>query len=159
MKKTEKNILFMLCTVSFFTLGMVCILRKAALILISKQKELEKNKKLLGILSDWFEKKQQGKNITCFLEKNRFHSIAIYGLGNLGKFLEKELRGQIEIFYGIDKRNISAEYPVYRLEDDLPKVDLVIVTAVYEFEDIEEELKKKMDCPIYSLEDIIYFME
>ena len=34
-------------------------------------------------------------------------------------------------------------------------VDAVVVTAVYFFDEVEEELEKIFDCPIISLEDIV----
>lgn len=159
MLKNKKNFLiFMLYSVSLFLIGMFYMGKKASNVIIEKQQNLERNQKLFMILDTWMEKKQRGKNIAVFLKKNAYYSIAIYGLGNIGKLLESELKGQIDICYGIDKRNIMAEIPVYKPEDDLPKVDMVIVTPVYGFEEIEEMLRTKLTCPIYSIEDIIYYM-
>ena len=42
------------------------------------------------------------------------------------------------------------------MEDDLAVVDSVVVTAITFFDEIEEQLLQKMDCPILSLEDILY---
>ena len=38
----------------------------------------------------------------------------------------------------------------------LAEADAVIVTAIYNFDEIEEKLSDLIDCPIISLEDIIY---
>lgn len=43
-------------------------------------------------------------------------------------------------------------------EDKLDVVSAVIVTAVYYFDEIKEEMEKKISCPILSLEDILYEM-
>ena len=42
------------------------------------------------------------------------------------------------------------------VEDELEEVDAVIVTAVTFFDDILEKLSQKLDCPVISLEDILY---
>ena len=38
----------------------------------------------------------------------------------------------------------------------LETVDAVVVTAITFFDEIEERLSEKVDCPIISLEDILY---
>lgn len=42
------------------------------------------------------------------------------------------------------------------MEDKLEPVDAVVVTAISFFDEIEEALNAKTDCPILSLEDILY---
>ena len=41
-------------------------------------------------------------------------------------------------------------------DSELPMVDVIIVTAITFFEEIEEALYSKIDCPILSMEDILY---
>lgn len=159
MKRIGIFLKWILCFIVFFLMGALCTAKKASVIIMEKQKNLEKHIKLFLTLDAWIRKKQQGKSIVTFLKKNTYHSVAIYGLSNIGKLLEEELKGHVEISYGIDRKEISAEFPVYRPEDNLPETDVVIVTPAYEFEEIEEALKQKLKCPIYSIEDIIYFMD
>ena len=45
---------------------------------------------------------------------------------------------------------------VVSVDDNLEVVDAVVVTAVTFFDEIQEKLSAKMDCPILSLEDILY---
>ena len=42
------------------------------------------------------------------------------------------------------------------VEEVLPKVDAIIVTPVYFFDEIKDMLQKKTVCRIISLEDVIY---
>ncbi len=35
-------------------------------------------------------------------------------------------------------------------------VDAIVVTAITFYDEIKEELSRKIDCPIISLEDILY---
>lgn len=157
--KKKRIFLNFILYLAFFLTGIFCTAKKASSIIIKKQQNVEKFQKMFSVLDIWVKKKQQGKKLSKFLKRNSYHSIAVYGWGNIGRLLESELKGYAEIQYGIDRKDVSAEFPVYKPEEDLPKVDVVIVTPVYEFEEIEEELKRKLDCPIYSIEDIVYFME
>ena len=42
------------------------------------------------------------------------------------------------------------------MDDELESVDAIIVTPIYYFEEIEGKLVEKVDCPIISIEDIMY---
>ena len=78
----------------------------------------------------------------------------------LNQIVEELKNSNIEIAYGIDK-NASGIYTDINMvtpEENLEKVDAIIVTPVFFFDEIEEELSKKIDCPIISLEDILYEM-
>ena len=91
--------------------------------------------------------------------KNKYEKIAIYGLSYAGETLLSELQdSSIQIAYGIDQNadSIYSDINVYSLEDSLEPVDVVVVTAITFFNEIEKKLSGKIDCPIISLEDILY---
>jgi len=78
-----------------------------------------------------------------------------------GETLIEELAGSnIEVKYGIDRNSyqIYAGIPIVMPDSDLEKVDAVVVTSIHFFEEIKELLNTKIDCPIISLEEIIYQM-
>ena len=79
-----------------------------------------------------------------------------------GETLIEELKStEIKIKYGID-RNVETIYSDIDLvspDDQFEKVDAVVVTAITFFEQIEEMLSEKVDCPVISLEDIISEMQ
>ena len=80
----------------------------------------------------------------------------------MGQFLLDELRDtNIEVLYGIDRRadKLSVEIPTVTMEEDLRPVDVCVVTAAYFFNQITEELQKKLECPIISIEDILYSID
>ncbi len=92
------------------------------------------------------------------LEKN-INTVAIYGMDVLGLTLFKELTDSgITVCYGIDRNanGIFCEIDVVSPDEELERVDAVIVTAVAAFDDIRQMLMKKMDCVILSLEDLVY---
>ncbi|GFI36111.1 hypothetical protein AALA13_02220 [Lachnospiraceae bacterium 50-23] len=122
------------------------------------QKYADKHFVIMQVMNQWLINKQEGKSLVSFFEENGYKSIAIYGMSYLGERLEDELRDSgIKICYAIDKNaeNIYADIDVKSLEDDMDDVDAVVVTAVYFFDEVEEELEKIFDCPIISLEDIV----
>lgn len=112
-----------------------------------------------NVLNQWLMNKQEGKSVSEYFEVNGYDTIAIYGMGELGCRLYEELKNSnINIAYAIDKEAGSpySNIEVYSLEDDLQPVDVIIVSAIFAFDQIKKELKKKVDCPIISLEDVIY---
>ncbi len=44
------------------------------------------------------------------------------------------------------------------LQEEWPKVDAIVVTAIYAFDEIKEGIEKKAGCPIISMRDIINYM-
>lgn len=112
-----------------------------------------------NLMEQWFTIHEQGKTIPMILEKRNIYSVAIYGIGKIGIHVIKEIEGSnVTISYAIDK--VRTGYydfiTVKNTNDELPKVDAILVTAIYDFEEIEEALSKKTTLPIISLEEIIY---
>lgn len=112
-----------------------------------------------SILLQWVHMHNDGKKIGEYLLKCGYHTVAIYGIKELGEELLYELKGSgVEVKYAIDKNadNLYAETDVYRPDEELESVDAVIVTAVHWFDEIEKDMKEKLGCPILSLEDVVY---
>lgn len=111
------------------------------------------------LLITWVEMKQEGKSLVEYFEFNNIKTIAIYGMKELGERFVKELEGSdIEIKYVIDQNidKIETPYKKVRPNDDLEPVDAIVVTAIYYYQEIEEDLSKKVDYEIISLEDAVY---
>ena len=76
-----------------------------------------------------------------------------------GETLVEELKhSDIQVAYGIDKKadTMYADVEVVSMDDPLEEVDAIVVTAITFFDEIEDQLCQKADCPIISLEDILY---
>lgn len=133
---------------------------------IDKSSNLESRfRNYYEVLNQWVKNKNQHIEIVEYFKENDIKNIAIYGMGELGNRLYEELRtSDINIAYFIDKN--AAE--IYSGADDIPvvgldeisqrdDVDAIIVTPIYDFDKIEEELiNQGIDLDIISLEDIIY---
>lgn len=118
-----------------------------------------KHLELFKMMTQWVKVKQEGKSISDYLEKNGYKKIAIYGMSYAGEALLGEFKdSNVSVAYGIDKKadSIYADVDIVSIDDDLEEVDAVVVTAITFFDEIEEQLSEKFDCPIISLEDILY---
>lgn len=123
------------------------------------QKLSDKLNALFLLMNQWVKVKQDGKGVADYLERQGYKKVAIYGMSYAGETLARELHGSdIEVEYGIDREadNIYAEFKVVKPDGQLEKVDAVIVTSITFFDEIANDLCTKIDCPILSLEDILY---
>lgn len=107
----------------------------------------------------WLRIRQEGKTLVEYFKQNDYKTVAIYGMKELGERLYDELDGSgITVKYIIDKNadSIYADVDVVTPDDVLEPVDVIVVTAIYYFDEIEEMLSEKVDYPVVSLEDILY---
>lgn len=121
----------------------------------------EKYLALFLLMIQWFKTKQKGKSVSAFLNEEGIKNIAIYGMGYTGEILIEELKNTgINVLYGIDRNasSITSSVDVVSINDNFKTVDAIIVTAITFFDEIYKELSPKVDCPIISLEDIIYIL-
>ena len=110
------------------------------------------------VLNTWLELRNKNHNLKEYFINNNYKTIAIYGGGNLGIRLWEELQGtEVEIKYVIDNSVCILEemIDIYSLEDELEKVDVVVVTPIHAYESIKNSLTEKMDCEIVSLADVV----
>lgn len=136
------------------------IVKKIDSKLVEEAKDMsDKHLSLFLMMNEWVKIKQNGKNLLDYFVRNNYNRIAIYGMSYVGETLLKELSGsEVEVVYGIDKNAeiIDQEFKVITMESLLEEVDVIVVTAITFYDEIEEKLSKKIDCPIISLEDILY---
>lgn len=112
------------------------------------------------ILDQWMLLKEEGIKVEQYFLDHKFNKIAIYGIAKLANHLVKELEtSNIQIIYGIDRNSdmIYGKFPVISVEAILPDADVIVVTPTTEYEDIKKDLQKRIECPIVSLEEIIFF--
>ena len=124
-----------------------------------KDKKIEKFKGYYTISNLWIGIKNDGKSTAEYFRKYNYTSVAVYGMGELGQRLCEDLsNSEINIKYTIDQ-NTHNQYVGIKactLEDELELVDVVVVTATFDFYKIAEELETHISCPIVSLEEVVY---
>jgi len=127
--------------------------------IVEKEGKVDKFKDYYNLLNQWLMNKNEGKKIEKYFLDNGYKTIAIYGMGELGNRLYEELKdSEIDVKYAIDKNAEStySELTVIDLDEDMEPVDVILVTAFFAFEEIQETLEEKVDYPIVSIEDVIY---
>ena len=110
------------------------------------------------LLEKWMVLREQGKNLPSVLENRNLKNIIIYGLGKMANHLLYDLKNSnINIVCAIDKAAINkyGDFPIISGGETIPEADCIIVTPVYEFDNIKGILEKKTSLPIISLRDII----
>lgn len=155
----KKPVISILSTLAGAALGAGAV-RKVSLDKTKKVQSMsDKHLALFLMMNQWVKVKQEGKGLAAYFETNGYKKIAIYGMSYAGETLVDELKNTgITVAYGIDKRadSLYTDLDIVTMEDDLGDVDAIVVTAITFFDEIEEQLLEKIDCPILSLEDILY---
>lgn len=122
-----------------------------------QESQLQKYKLFYWVLTRWMKLKTQGISVTDILRGRGFGKIAIYGFAEIGQLLCRELRQDgLEVFYIMDRKVCESGYediPVYYPKAGLPKVDAVVVTAVYYYDEIRVDLTEM------GFHDVISFRE
>lgn len=140
--------------------GIVAVAGKRVAGELEKAKGMsDKHQELFLMMNQWVKVKQEGGSPAAYLEKKGYKKIAIYGMGHAGETLLDELRDTgVAVAYAIDRNadRIYTNVDVVSMESGLAPVDAVVVTAVASYGEIEEALGVKLDCPVLSLEDILY---
>lgn len=124
-----------------------------------REKQIVMYSQFYHVMDAWVELYQKGIRVSDVLYNQGIRSVAIYGNGKLGKRIYKELiNSSVEVKYIIDNnaKKFLMDIPVYSINSKLPKIDLIIVTVIQEYENIKKQLSKVCNYTIKSLEDIIY---
>lgn len=126
---------------------------------VQESQYAQKHLAIMQVMNQWIIDKQNGKELKDFFLANGYKEVAIYGMSYLGERMADELNdSDVTVKYGVDRNadNIYAPFEVLKPNDILPDVDAIIVTAFFFFDEIERELEDKVDCPIISIEDVVY---
>lgn len=93
------------------------------------------------------------------LLKMNVNCIAVYGLGEVGnRVIERLEDSQIEVKYGIDcgkGADWCRNRKVYTLEEQLPQVDVILISVFDKDSEIRKKLQEKTNVKIMSLEEIV----
>lgn len=121
--------------------------------------KLRKFRLYYNLLNQWLFLKNKGTNLeTCFIER-KIYSIAIYGMGEVGERLCEELKeSKVQVKYAIDTKRYDStlELPRYNLIQGLEPVDAIVVTPIFDYQNIEKEIKKVGNHQVISLYDIVF---
>lgn len=123
-----------------------------------KTGEVEKFKKLFDFAMEWIAIKQDGHSISERILDQGYKCVAIYGMNILGRLLLAELKQQgVKVLYGIDRNAdlIYSDCRIYKPNDKLNDVDIIIVTAISDYYEIEKDLKNKINAKVICVKDLV----
>ncbi len=121
-----------------------------------------KKQEFYNVFYEWMKIHNSGRKLSEYFMDHGYRRIAVYGMMELGELICDELNGDgnVSVEYVID-RDKRGEYKglcVLSPDDDLPDIDVIVVTAIHYLNEIEEAMKDRVKCPIISLEDVVYGM-
>ncbi|MBO5032042.1 MAG: glycoside hydrolase family 99-like domain-containing protein [Lachnospiraceae bacterium] len=124
------------------------------------ERERKKDLCYLDILDKWLYLHKKRLFISDVLRKKNIKTIAIYGVGKLGKHLWEELYdSDVEVVCAIDRnrgKNLG-NLKIHSIDQDIPQVDAVIIAVSFDTERIFHDLSKKKSCNnvIMTIEELI----
>ncbi len=124
------------------------------------RQQVDKFTDFYQLMNRWVEIKNAGKSIAEYFKEQGYYNIAVYGMADMANRLYEDLEGtDVTIIYGIDREVCctgARVENVYSLHEDLPKADVIVVTPFYAFDNIKHDLETKTDCPIISIEEVLW---
>lgn len=155
----KKGIIAVLSGITGGVVGAASVAKIGKSVLDNTDKKVSRLRSYYNMLNQWLVLKQEGKSLEKYFIDNNYKTIAIYGMGEIGTRLYEDLKNtNIEIRYAIDQ-NVAGTYSDLEVLDkdgELAEVDVVVVTPIFAFDEIEKELSERVDFPIVSLEDVLY---
>lgn len=155
------------CVFSFIAGGLIAggaVQRKMKKYLSSSEKRVDKFKGYYNTETQWLKNKNSQKRISDFFKGRENQKIGIYGMGNLGGLLYEDLKAEnietacfIEeyaegLYVGIDEKKVIG---IDKVSDE--NLDLIIVTPIFDFDRISNNLKNSdIHAEIISLDEIIF---
>lgn len=141
-----------------FGMGIIAAINVLDIIVEEYRKSSDKFGRLFRLMNQWVQLKQEGKSISGYFEKRHYRNIAIYGMGSVGEAIIRDLlNSKVNVKYAIDqKANENSKDFVVSPNSILEMVDAIVVTPISSYGEIKLHLKEKIDCPIISIEDILY---
>lgn len=119
---------------------------------------LAKFEDYFAVTNKWLKNRNQGISVAEYFRKNEFSRIAIYGMGEIGKRLYEELHLEgIEIEFVLDRRaqRLDSNLKICNIEDEIPPVDVIVITPTFDYDAIEQTLREKTNCRIVSIRDVV----
>jgi len=153
-KKVLVYIIFILSIINIGGSIQYLRLKKKSNLLLKKAEKNELNFKTLINYVNFI---QNGKSINEFFIVNEYNKIAIYGMGQLGNRIIEDIRnGGLIVQYVVDIKGglLDIDIPVFRADDKLPPIDVVVVTVPQQYKEIKDLLSNS-NCDIVSIDEII----
>lgn len=157
--KGKEIILAGLSAVAGIAIGGTAVYKLRSVSGNESDKKIERLKGYYALLNQWLQLSQSNISLERYFLENKYNSIAIYGMGELGMRLYEEIKDSaVKVKCAIDKNaeTVYAELPVCYPENCMKDIDVIVVTPTFAYTEIANELSEYVDCPIISLDDVVF---
>ncbi len=123
-------------------------------------KELNKYISFFRILDRWLLLKEKNVGIEEYFKHKHFERIVIYGFSTLGKHLFEELCNcSVQIVGVMDRRKDigGSTIEIIGPNEPVPECDVVVMTPVNDIAQVSEELRKRTDSKLVTLQEVIFY--
>lgn len=128
-------------------------------LLEKKQNQIDRLYAQVDVLDRFLTMKEKNVSIDSFLKENDFHSVGIYGLAMIGNHLYEEMKksNYITKLVGIDRSEINDNFDmeIRKNTDDFSDLDVILVTALSDYNGIKRLLQTNYNGEIKSIQDIV----
>lgn len=122
-----------------------------------KDENIERNKSKYEFMLEWVTIQKYCYSLADFLGKYGYNRVAIYGMGEIAYLIYDALKdSDVEVVYFIDNNadNLYHSLPIFKLKDELPYTDLVLIAIFGNVEWVSRELKNKVE-NVLSIIDVV----
>ena len=121
---------------------------------------VEKYYRIAKCIDRWLTMEENNTGIKSYCLDNNISTVGVYGYGIIGRHLTWLLENEkIEVKWIMDKRNLNKDKININVigidEISIVPVDIIIVTAINDYDRIENQLCKKTTIPVISFEAVI----
>mgnify|MGYP002509499308 CR=1 FL=1 len=119
----------------------------------------DKHLMLFLLMNEWVKVKQQNKSVEGSLAKQGYKRIGIYGMSYAGQRLCDELMDTTaKIVCCMDQKSGGTYrgYEIIPVKECPDEVEVVIVTPIFFYDEIRQQLERSISARIISLEEVIY---
>lgn len=122
------------------------------------KERLAKFEDYFAIANRWLKNRNRQISVADYFKKNHYEKVAIYGMGEIGKRLYEELKEEgvvIEAVFDRSAQRLDPSLKVCSLDGPIPELDVVVITPTFDYDAIEEQLKKVISCKIISISEVV----
>lgn len=153
----KKTIFFAFLTITSVYMFVLRLYKKT---IVKLRDENNKKQEFYNVFCNWLKIHNSEENLSEYFIKHNYKNVAIYGMKEMGELLYEELRRckDVNVICVID-RNTSIEYNdicILSPDENIPDIDVMVVTAIHYYNEIEDLMHERVTCPIISIEDVVY---